>query len=398
MKFLLDKPKSDKPTFILLIGTLPEGRFIYSTKLKVHKTHWEGQRCKNAKGFNYDDNNERLNNIDNLIKELRREGQLTKDRLTSELDTITGKRRRIAGVWEVIDHIISDREFGRVVKPNGKEFSALTIKSLKHSKENLQKFDSNLSFADFSEAKYKKLIEYMNGKNYSINTIGKTIKDLKVFMGAAYDLGYHKNPVFKARWFKKITEDTFDVYINEDELKNIAKIKVSGREQVARDWFIVGCFTGLRISDLTLLTKQNLIDNFITIGNEKTDAKVVLPVHPLVKAILKRYKGFPPKVSDQEINRTIKKVAKEAGLTQLFLYQITKGGKRVDEYIPKWKMVSSHSCRRSFITNLLRNGVQDNIVMDLAGIKKHATLLKYKKSTPEETARDIASHSFFAGK
>jgi hypothetical protein len=60
-------------------------------------------------------------------------------------------------------------------------------------------------------------------------------------------------------------------------------------------------------------------------------------------------------------------------------------------------MVSNHTARRSFITNLLDALVPDNIVMQLAGIKKHATLLKYKKTKPQQTAELMASHAFFGG-
>lgn len=82
-------------------------------------------------------------------------------------------------------------------------------------------------------------------------------------------------------------------------------------------------------------------------------------------------------------------------LNETVLYFLTKGGTRKDFYLKKYEMVSCHTARRSFITNLLNAGIPDNQVMQLAGIKKHATLLRYKKTKPEETANILKDHTFF---
>lgn len=95
------------------------------------------------------------------------------------------------------------------------------------------------------------------------------------------------------------------------------------------------------------------------------------------------------------MNRSIKQVCELAGINETVLYSITKGGVRKDFHLKKWEMVSNHTSRRSFITNLLNDGVPDNTVMQLAGIKKHATLMKYKKTKPEETAKLMKGKSIF---
>jgi integrase len=217
-----------------------------------------------------------------------------------------------------------------------------------------------------------------------------------VFFRTAYKKKLHKNNCFDEDWFDIPSEDTVDIFLSIAELKALAKKNLLNKSMdLARDWFIIDCFTGLRISDLVLLDKQNLQKGFITISNEKTNVQVTIPVHPLVQDVIKKYKGFPPKITSQEINREIKKAAELAKINDTFLWQITKGGKRVNEYIPKYQMVSCHTSRRSFITNLLLNQVPDNIVMQLAGIKKHSTLLKYKKATPMQTAELMKDHAFF---
>ncbi|HUR64900.1 MAG TPA: tyrosine-type recombinase/integrase, partial [Chitinophagaceae bacterium] len=168
-----------------------------------------------------------------------------------------------------------------------------------------------------------------------------------------------------------------------------------GEYAVVRDWFILDCYTGLRVSDLVMLEKRNISKGFITIANEKTDEKVVIPVHPYVQKIVSKYKGFPPAVSDVKINKFIKLICEKAEFTGRVLFTITKGGKRKDEYLKKWQMVSAHTARRSFITNLRKNGVPDTIIMKLTGIRAISTLLRYDKITAEEAAQVAADLKFF---
>ena len=43
------------------------------------------------------------------------------------------------------------------------------------------------------------------------------------------------------------------------------------RLENARDWFVIGCWTGLRSSDLLRLSKGNIINDSIKIVTKKTN-------------------------------------------------------------------------------------------------------------------------------
>jgi integrase len=231
-----------------------------------------------------------------------------------------------------------------------------------------------------------------------MNYIAQHIKNLVCLMKATKKRGHHDTTAYLDEDFRVIQEQTDDIALSEKELYKLYKHNVPDRTRdIARDWFIIACFTGLRVSDIKLLDAKNIHGDKITIANEKTDTKVVLPMRPEVKEILAKWVGFPPKMTDQEINRSIKEVAEVAGLDQPVLYFLTKGGTRRDFYLKKFEMISCHTARRCFITGLLNAGVPDNQVMQLAGIKKHATLLRYKKTKPEETADIMKEHSYFKG-
>jgi integrase len=401
MPFILDRPGSNLLTFIFFLKSFPDGRLKYPVKEKVHPDNWNPdlQRVKDDR----DRINTILSRIELVYQDLETQSRLhgkPLSKLATENAFNKALGRVIAGrnFFEVIDQIIDDRESGKELTKDSKRFSAHTIKGYRHTRDNLYKFDSRMTFEGITMKTYNEVLAFFNGKDFdhAINTIGKTVKNWKVFLKAAKKRGAHDNLIYLDEDFKVPDEETDDVYLSEAELKTIyEKHYVIKTLDLVRDWFIIDCFTGLRISDIQVLDAQHILKDRIRLINEKTDTKVVIPIHPYVKAILKKHGGLPRKITDQKMNENIKKVCEIAGINEPVLYSVTKGGKRKDFHLKKYEMVSNHTARRCFITNLLNAGEPDNRVMQLAGIKKHATLLRYKKTKPEETADIMQERPFF---
>lgn len=395
--FSLKDPKSTGLTHIFLRVSCVDGRLKYPVKKKIHPDHWIDGRVKPDPGKI----NLVLNKIETVVHQLLLQKELngvplTKSLVESTLNKALGRDIAAEKFYEVIDRVIDDRESGRELTPAGKRFSWHTIKGYRHTRDNLMKFDKHMTFEGITMKTYSDLIAFYNEKNHSINAIGKTIKNWKAFLKAAHKRGLHSNLVYLSEDFRIPAEDTYDVYLGPDELEKIYKHHLPNKVlDMVRDWFIIDCFTGLRISDIQLLTPDNILKDSIRIVNEKTDTRVEIPINSYIRSILKKWRGLPPKVTDQEMNRSIKQVCELAGIKETVLYSITKGGVRQDFHFKKWEMVSNHTSRRSFITNLLNDGVPDNTVMQLAGIKKHSTLMKYKKTKPEETAKLMRGRSIF---
>lgn len=315
---------------------------------------------------------------------------LTKAVLKQKLDKMfRPSKAKPADLFSAFDLVIEKMQDGRITTPGKKRYAPGSIKSLRHTIRLLRSFNPNLTQESVGMDSYYTFIHFCQNKNYSTNYIGGQIRNWKT-LGKAVG----GNPIYDNELFKKISEETFDIYLDEKELKAMYELKLNARQDLTRDWFILDCYTGLRVSDLTRLSKINLSKGFINISNEKTDEQVIIPIHPYVKAILSKYKGVPPKLSDQELNRTIKHVAKKV-IKGTVLFQITKGGKRVDEYLKKWEMVSNHCARRSFITNLLKRGASETLVMKLTGIKSSATLKRYNRMSIQEAASIMREHEFF---
>lgn len=400
MSFILDKPKSDKPTFIFFLKQYSDGRLKYPVKEKVLPANWSKpmQRVINDP----ENINVTLSKLDLCLKDLKLQSKLKGVPLTKiTVETAFNKTlgRTIAGrsFFEVVDQIIDDRESGEELTKDGKRFSKETIRGYRHTRTNLFKFDPQMTFERITMKTYHDLVAYFNKHHdHAINSIGKIIKNWKVFLKTAKKRGIHENLIYLDEDFRVPDEETDDIYLDEVELKRVYNHHfIDQTLDLVRDWFIIDCYTGLRISDIRLLGNQHILKDNIRLINEKTDTRVVIPIHPYVKAILKKHKGLPRKISDQKMNENIKKVCELAGINEPVLYSVTKGGIRKDYHLKKYEMASNHTARRCFITNLLDAGVPDNQVMQLAGIKKHATLMRYKKTKPEKTAKIMKGHSFF---
>ena len=215
---------------------------------------------------------------------------------------------------------------------------------------------------DFVES----LKKWMLNKKYSIGYVGKTIDNLKAACNYA-----KKNDIQTSLELDKIirlkknakTPKTI-VYLSEEEQNKIAKIKLK-REALdnARKWLLLGCLIGQRGGDLLNITPDNIVryDDFnaIELTQQKTGKYVKIPLIPEAEEILKD--GFPYKISIQKFNEYIKEVCKEAGLLEPIegiKRQVHKKDKKLTAYMPrvkgtypKYKLVGSHICRRSFATN-----------------------------------------------
>jgi len=192
------------------------------------------------------------------------------------------------------------------------------------------------------------------------NTAGRYIKFLKTACLSAQAKGIEVSPQLKL--VRGFTEKSEKIYLTFDELEKIeATTFTRPALENARDWLVIGCYIGQRVSDLLKLTSANIATRagleLIELVQVKTGKFVSIPIHPKVKTIIEKYGGnFPYLISDQRFNEYIKDVCKLAGIDQ----PVTGGKmvevkdkvhrKRTGTY-PKYELVTSHICRRSFASN-----------------------------------------------
>ncbi len=237
-------------------------------------------------------------------------------------------------------------------------------------------------------------------KGYAVNTIGARIKELKLFMNESYERGLHSNLDFRSKRFSKPSEETNAIYLSEAELKAIYDFDFSDNEKLdrVRDLFIIASYTGLRYSDLSSLTTNNINEgnDTINVKTRKTGQMVVLPIHTFIRQILRKYNNeFPKAISNQKFNDYIKEVVKKVGVDEEIPVQRKKRDLCYVEKIPKYELITSHTARRSFATNAYLADIPAISIMKITGHKTEAAFMKYIKISEEENAIQLQTSKFF---
>ncbi len=295
-------------------------------------------------------------------------------------------------LYDFYQEFINNTIAGNRINSKGKVIRPEAAKYYKRALKILKEYKSHLDFDDITLEFYKDFIAYLNKKGFSINTVGDNIKKLKAVMAGALELKYHNNIAFKGKYFTKPAEEADNIYLSNQELKQIQLVDLSNRISLdnVRDLFLIGCYTGLRFSDFSRLTPNNVDNGYISIQQLKTDDSVVIPVHKVVKDILKKRDGLPPAISNQKFNSYLKDICKSLpGFEDSVPKVITKAGKKVTLNLRKWEMISSHTARRSFATNEYLNGTPSITIMAITGHKTEKAFLKYIKVTPKEHAEKM---------
>ena len=265
---------------------------------------------------------------------------------------------------------------------------------------------SKIKLLEIDVSFHTRFIDYLETQEkLNPNTIGGYVDVIKLICGNADKKGIAVSKEFRLTEFYTPSNKTKDVYLNNDEI-NLIFNTTFDQDYLdnARDWFIIGLRTGLRISDFLKLSKEYLVDGFIHKQTLKTDFPVIIPIHDQVKAILEKRNGeFPRQISDQKFNDYIKIICEKIGLNEMVdgakitEMKIKENSKTIKIHrknfgkFPKHELVSSHICRRSFATNLY--GKIDTLtIMKITGHKTESQFLAYIKITPREYAERLKDY------
>ncbi|MEA1785591.1 phage integrase SAM-like domain-containing protein [Arenibacter sp. GZD96] len=234
----------------------------------------------------------------------------------------------------------------------------------------------------------------------NLNTIGTYVKCLKTILKSAKQYGIKTNPEVEHDAFRSTNEKTYFVTLNENEIDTIFNLDLSNTPYLnnARNWLIIGVWTGARVSDLLNLTTENFNNGFIEYTSQKTKQKIMLPVHWQVQSIIDANAGeLPRKISHQRYNDWVKQVCKLAGINQnckgaIYITDPNTRGKKIKTpqrkiigQYPKWQLVSTHTARRSFATNHYSK-LPTPVIMSATGHTTEKMLLSYIGKTPKDNA------------
>jgi integrase len=325
--------------------------------------------------------------------------------IRNELDIVYGRGTRKApeSFLSFADRFISTVRF----TGKGRPISGLTIKKYRTTYNILRDFGAQrggFDFRDIDKQFYEDFLSYLQTKKkFSLNTCGKIIKGLKLFLRQAVEDGKDFN-MKAVEKFTAPTELTDKAYLTIPEIEKIYSLDLGNTyTSRIRDLFVCACYTGLRFSDLSALQEQNLITierkRYLQVKTHKTGETVTLPLHPIVSAILKKYDHrMPEPPTNQVMNRYLKTICQKAEINQKVSVTESVSGQRVIRTCEKWELITTHTGRRSFATNSYLSGIPEHSIMKLTGHKTEKSFLAYIRAEGEAHAIKMNESDFFKGK
>jgi len=340
------------------------------TKFEVSKFYWVKQHKKKSKDINITNRQTEVNNELNKIERYLLNAfnsispnEASKEWLKTQIDYYYHPPKKTDALpKEIIKY------FDVFLKKKSSILKQQTKKNYNVVKQQIIKYQESLKqpilIKNINEDFKLGFEKFCNDNGYSKNTIAKGLATILTICKDAKYNGLETSYQLEKIKAKYVTVDK--VYLTLEEIEKIKKIdksKLIESYENARDWLIISCFTGQRISDFMRFSHEQIrIENgkhLIEFTQKKTGKIMTVPLHSEVLQILNKRKGkFPRPISDQKYNDYIKKICQLAKLNNL-----EKGSKikeikpksgiyrKVSGMYPKWELVTSHIGRRSFATN-----------------------------------------------
>lgn len=237
----------------------------------------------------------------------------------------------------------------------------------------------------------------LNKKKYNKGFALKSIDNLKTVCKNANAQGITVHNTLNSIKSARVKNENI-IYLTPLELEKIEKATIVKESlKNARKWLLLGCNIGQRGGDLLSITE----DNFKKVGNlsvieieqQKTGKLVLIPVNEKVQSIYDG--GLPYAISLTKFNSHLKELCKVAELdvpTQGAIYKTTENGKRkVADIYPKYELITSHVCRRSFCSNYYGK-MPTNLIMQISGHSTEKMLLTYIGKKAPDYLQEIAHY------
>ena len=369
-------------------------RFTYSTKIKIDRSEWDlkTQRPKARRGQIGEANRKithELNEYQKVFDDMRRyyKESLTKEIVRKKFDehfqlAQVTKRLNYSDYFQI--YIQQKKDSESVKKDSWQKYTRIHTAILQIQKKKKKVF----YLSDFDSAFFNDLIAYFRKeKNISDNTLRRKIGFFKSFLNWCVRNGYSVNSAFKDVQVKK--RETSHISLSHSDLEVLENLDLDPVKEYYRDLFLIGCYSGQRFSDYKRFNKKYVVGNFIEIRAKKTGQFSYIPLSRKLKTLLDKYDWELPTISSQKFNDHIHEICRIAGFTEIVTRDRFYGNRKETEEIPRFKLIASHTARRTFITLSEQKGVSHSLIMKVTGIKSLKTLENYIKIDKDRLSEAI---------
>ena len=331
VSYYLKRPSAPDQTSIYARICYEGNKMKYYISESINPKFWnaETHRAKESQKFKeYPEFNTRLDHIVVTIKSAFRRYKTDNDGfsptvvqfkevLDEEFKAKRSTNQKNKTFIGFFDEFIAQSQSGtRLNMKSGKPINPGTVKNyltvIKNVKDFAAKKNKRVDFSNIDLEFYNDFTDYLiKEKKLSTNYIGKNIQIIKSVLNEATERGINKNLAYKSKRFVNLTEKVDSIYLTTDEMQEILELDLSIKPSLerVRDLFLVGCYTGLRFSDFSILEPKNFKGGMIEITQTKTGDSIMIPIHPVVHSILNKYDGkLPVAISNQKTNNHLKEI------------------------------------------------------------------------------------------
>ncbi|MBZ9787609.1 site-specific integrase [Psychroflexus sp. CAK57W] len=246
-------------------------------------------------------------------------------------------------------------------------------------------------------------VSFLKSSDYSTNYIKKVFTILKQACNHARYNGLEVSPQLQKLTLK--AEKVPKIYLTFSELESIEKTNFGSENlKATKDWLLISCYTGQRISDFLRFTTDMIrIENgkhLIEFTQKKTNKIMTVPLHKKVLEIIDKNKGvFPKKLLDQKYNDYLKIVCKKAKIDEKIQGRksVNIGTVKKPVYrhktgvYPKYDLITSHVGRRSFATNYYGK-IPTTFLIYITGHSTEAMFLNYIGKSNKDLALEVSNY------
>lgn len=415
VNFLYRSTKEKANLHLRLLYRFNETDFVFgaNTKFEVLKDYWNKQHKKKSKDIDISNRqtevNTELNKIENHVLNAFNSvnpDEINKEWLQTQIDYYYNPPQQAEKLPTELNKYLL-----HYIDAKRTEVTESTIKKCNVIKQLLTRYQShykkNLLLTDI-DTNFKTHFEnYCLSNGYAPNTIARTIRFIKTICKHAKSNGLETS--YQLDSIKVKYHKIESIYLTVNELEAIEK--TSGLVEHlnnARDWLLISCYTGQRVSDFMRFTKEmirfeknkeGVLKPLIEFTQKKTGKEMTVPLSQKVMDILSKRNGeFPRAISDQKYNDYIKIVCREVKITQKV------NGSVISETEPesgiyrketgvfeKCDLVTSHIGRRSFATNNY-GIIPTSFLIYVTGHSTEAMFLNYIGKSNKDIAMELTNY------
>lgn len=305
--------------------------------------------------------------------------------LSSSKDTVDFLDLSKASILEIIEELIKMKS--KISPIYSKSYSSLIY----HLKALEKQFNCSLMPHQITDIFWHNFIPFLLKQGLSLSSIKKACSQLRTVLnwGARYNAKVSptydviKIPSYCRQQIALTPDEVSHIYHFDLSTINRRPQHIRKLERV-RDMFVLCCNLGQRFSDMIRIDKTCFDRNIFTILQQKTGVHAKVDIERMsidrntTYKILEKYNYKAPLTTDISCyDKYLKELLQYVGFDEQVKQETKINGHIEVSYEPKWKLIGSHTARRTFATNNLLKGIKTSEIRRATGHKSESAFEKY---------------------